>query len=362
MKLLYIIQCLNHGGMEASLFNILDELAPSHEIVVCSLHEPTKANKLRLKTLGVSHFTLGYGPYRGFGSIPQIRKIVGAFSPDAIFSIGHSFAVTSALFFVRDKGIYKEHNIHFHHRGVRPKAFWFLYYLLACNVFNCLTFPSNPNRIEASKYILPIFLKKLHTQYNIVKKKELLPSSCPSLLDCRPTLLRFGFCGWLIDRKRPDLFLDFASRINQIIPGCKFIIAGDGPLLRSLVERVNALGLASHFSFLGVLSKMDDFYNSIDVVCFFSESEAAGLVPLEAFAYRKLLVSSTKNYGLQEYLHDGVNCINVTNHSIDELVVKFNAATLDWSSIVNSGYSTLDCVFTPEAFLRTLTLRSGLLF
>ena len=363
MRILYIIQCLNHGGMEASLFNILDHLSCFHDVLVCSLHEPTAARKRQLQRLGVSYLSLGYGRLKGFSSLYILSKIVKDFSPNAIFTVGHSFAVTLGLACVRDPDIYKEHNIHFHHRGVRPYLFWFIYYLLSCNVYNSLTFPSDPNRREASTYTLSKYRYKLYTQHNIIKiPPHLTRYSSPTVHGSLPSSFRFGFAGWLIQRKRPDLFLDFAYRIHKIYPDAKFIIAGDGPLLPSLIDRLTALGLRDRFHFLGVVSNMDTFFEQIDYLCFFSDAEAAGLVPFEAFAHLKLVISSTKSYGLQNYLQDGVNCINSTNHSIDELVDKFLGYSALHHSLTVSAFHMTRSTFGPAAFFKDLSSRSSLPF
>jgi len=361
MRLLYVIQCLNHGGMETSLFNILEHLSCFHDILVCSLHEPTASRKRQLQRLGVSYLSLGYGRSRGFSSLYRLNKTVENFSPHAIFAVGHSFAVTLGLAFVRNPAIYKEHNIHFHHRGVRPYFFWFIYYLLSCNVYNSLTFPSDPNRLEASSYIFSKYRYKLYTQYNIVKIPARLAGYSSSTVPAsRPSQFRFGFAGWLIHRKRPDLFLDFAIRIHNIYPDAKFIIAGDGPLLVSLVNQVTALGLSEKFQFLGVVSNIEDFFDQIDYLCFFSDADAAALVPFEAFAHLKLVISSTKRYGLQDYLLDGVNCINSTDHSISELVDKFLNYSSVHHSLVESGFHMTRSTFGPAAFFNSLSSRSAL--
>jgi len=363
MKILYIIQCLNHGGMETSLFNILEHLSPSHVILVCSLHEPTAARKLQLQRLGVLYLSLGYGPLKGFCSIFQIIKAIRSFSPDAIFSVGHSIAVTIALSSVRGRSIYKEQNIHFHHRGVRPYLFWFIYYFIACRVYNHITFPSDPNRLEASSYILSRYRNKICTQYNIIN----IPASSARFSSyftkssfCEN--IRFGFAGWLIQRKRPDLFIDFAYKIHSIFPNAKFVVAGEGPLLAGLMKKVSALVLEDSFQFLGVVADMQYFFDQIDCLCFFSDADAAALVPFEAFANRKLVISSTKAYGLQNFLQDGVNCVNVTNHSIDQLVEKFLSYSSIYNLLIDSGYQITSATFAPSTFFKTLTARSSLPF
>lgn len=71
-------------------------------------------------------------------------------------------------------------------------------------------------------------------------------------------------------------------------------IAGDGAERAALEKQARELGLGDRVTFPGWLDSVgkSEFFNSIDVVCLTSESEAQGIVILESFAWRKALIGT----------------------------------------------------------------------
>jgi len=96
------------------------------------------------------------------------------------------------------------------------------------------------------------------------------------------------FAGRLVPIKRPELFLDLAMRLTERLPGEKlnFIIAGDGPLRKSLEKKSleNRSGKAE-ISFLGEQKEMSEIYRRSDLLVLTSEFEGTPNVILEAMAH-----------------------------------------------------------------------------
>ena len=115
------------------------------------------------------------------------------------------------------------------------------------------------------------------------------------------------FLGRVTAQKGPDLFLEAAARVVQVQPGVKFVVAGDGDLLRSTVERAATLGLARHVAFTGFLGPADveRAYAEADVFVLPSLSEPFGLTALEAAA-RGVPVVLTRECGAAEVLPDAL--------------------------------------------------------
>jgi glycogen synthase len=111
------------------------------------------------------------------------------------------------------------------------------------------------------------------------------------------------FLGRVTYQKGPEAFLGAAQRVVDVEPRVKFVVAGEGDLLPSLVERAAALGLARHVHFTGFLDARDveRAYADADVYVMPSVSEPFGIAPLEAAA-RGVPVVLSRRSGVAEVL------------------------------------------------------------
>ncbi|WP_051564614.1 glycosyltransferase [Desulfovermiculus halophilus] len=91
-----------------------------------------------------------------------------------------------------------------------------------------------------------------------------------------------GTCGRLCPVKNYSLFIDMAIRVHQEVPSVRFVLAGDGPEMDVLKERVHGYGLENYFDFLGHMDKMEDFFSRLDVYVNTSLHEGIPLSVLEA--------------------------------------------------------------------------------
>ncbi len=116
----------------------------------------------------------------------------------------------------------------------------------------------------------------------------------------RPLVL---FLGRLTVQKNPWQFLEVANRVRAYRPDAAFAMAGDGPMLPTLIERSCELGLQDTVFFTGKLnqSEVQALYQAADVFVMPSLSEPFGLVALEAIANRTPVIVS-KQSGVAEVL------------------------------------------------------------
>jgi glycosyltransferase involved in cell wall biosynthesis len=87
--------------------------------------------------------------------------------------------------------------------------------------------------------------------------------------------------------KNIDFLLDVADRLRHDLPEMLLLIAGDGPALKDLKQRVATLGIGNNVQFVGYLDRKNelaDCYAAADVFVFASKTETQGLVLLEAMA------------------------------------------------------------------------------
>jgi len=99
----------------------------------------------------------------------------------------------------------------------------------------------------------------------------------------RPMVL---FLGRLAIQKGPLHFLEMASLIHQFRPDVEFVMAGDGHMLPSLIDRTIQMGLEDTVAFAGKVSNTEARNLYAQAACFVmpSLSEPFGLVALEAIA------------------------------------------------------------------------------
>ncbi len=230
--------------------------------------------------------------------------------PNHIFVVGHSVSNLISCFLLKHNSV--ELNIHYHHNGTRPKIFWFLFYKFTNYVVNSITFPSKFTLEEAIS-IVPFIKKKAFINYNPIDlqtSKNKFPPEDKIII---------GAAGWLIKRKRFDLFIDLATLLLQESNKFKFLIAGDGPEISFLKSRTELYGISNHFNWLGVISDMDNFYSKINLFVFFTDADSAALTPFEAMSYDVPVVASCKYYGFYDLLKNSKAIYIQNNHNLDEI-------------------------------------------
>jgi len=91
-----------------------------------------------------------------------------------------------------------------------------------------------------------------------------------------------GFVGHLVPQKQPQLAIEALASIHDRGRDVHLVIAGDGPMRRSLERLVETLGLTSSVSFLGHRDDVESIYKGVDVVLITSAHEGVPGVAIEA--------------------------------------------------------------------------------
>ena len=121
----------------------------------------------------------------------------------------------------------------------------------------------------------------------------------------RPVLL---FVGRVAFEKNIGFLLKVLKRVRREIPDVLFMIAGEGPALKSLSHEASAMGLADGIKFIGYLDRhteLNSCYCAADIFIFASRTETQGLVLLEAMAQGTPVVS-TAELGTRDVLQEGL--------------------------------------------------------
>jgi glycosyltransferase involved in cell wall biosynthesis len=323
MKIVNIIQGTDLGGMEQASLRLMVGLKErGHSFEVISLNPVGKLGP-QLAEQNIPVVGLPYLGRGGWCSFLLLRRTLRPVKADAMLMTGHNvmamLAIGNLCHGMRVLAV------HFHHTGVKSPWQWRFIYRIACKHFQAITFPSDFVRHEAEKLYPPV--KSLsHTIFNP------LPSCpVPTVEERNHARLSLGLplgtpvignAGWLIPRKRFDVFLRTARLILQRIPNAMFLIAGDGEERARLEALARELDIAECVRWLGWQKDMSTFYQCLDVMLFNSDFDAAGLAPLEAICYGVPLVASVQQGGLKEILNKSDYGFLIPMHDIGALAEK----------------------------------------
>ena len=320
MKIIILIQCTNLGGMEHNMLLLIDEIKKMNvEVEVVSINPIGKLGEL-LEARGIQCEGSSYlGPW-GVFSILKLHRILASKTADGLLMIGHNLMGELAL-----GKLWKKHrvlSIHFHHKGVKSPLGWRLIYGIAVMKFRAIVFVSKYIMDEAIS--ISSFLAKLSIMVSTPVHAQ-IPFSDHVKIDARRTLgisennIVVGNAGWLITRKRWDVYLAVAAEVLKSDPQIRFLIAGDGPERANLEKQARDLGIADMIIWIGWQSKLLPFYQAIDILLFNSDWDAQARTPLEAMSYGIPLVSSILAGGTQEVIYNDSMGYLIDQHDVGKL-------------------------------------------
>ena len=305
MKILNIIQCTNLGGMEQASLRLMRALQMrGHSFQLISLNPIAGLGPL-LSDAGIPTVGLDYARIGRIKIFFQLRRMVAGANADALILTGHNLAATLALSGIGPKR--RLYAVHYHHEGVMPDWRWRLVYRLALREFQTITFPSDYVRREAEAIYPPV-----QAIAETVRNPQEIPP-LPSKIHAADLRARCGIpdqapvvgnAGWLIERKRFDVFLRAAARIHGDRPDIHFLIAGDGDQRSALEAIASELGIFHCTHFIGWQTDLDPFYAAIDVLLFNSDWDCFPTTPVEAMARGIPVVASLAHGGLGEILYE----------------------------------------------------------
>ncbi|MBI3034389.1 glycosyltransferase family 4 protein [Candidatus Woesearchaeota archaeon] len=170
------------------------------------------------------------------------------------------------------------------------------------------------NKIISHYGIMP---EKVSVVHNAVDHDRSQPSEDSGLKKHSKIVL---FLGRITLQKGPDYFLYAASKILQIEPNVRFIIAGSGDMEQSIIQKSAELGISDKVLFTGFVSGNDvnRAYSMADVYVMPSVSEPFGITALEAMKNNTPVIIS-RNSGVSEVIS---HCLKVDFWDINQLANK----------------------------------------
>ena len=256
----------------------------------------------------------------GFLSLLEMRRILKSKAADGLLMIGHNLMAEIAL-----GSLFRGRSalaLHYHHKGVKPTFVWRIIYKLAARSFNRLLFVSDYIMREALE-IEPIIKDKSLMIGTLIREQAPLSSvekgKSKQELGLVADAFVIGNAGWLIPRKRWDVFLEVAAKVALRVPNSRFVIAGDGPERSSLERRAKELGILPRIHWVGWQKDLDSFYKSLDALLFNSDWDAQPRTPLEAMSYAVPVVASILHGGTREIIaNDGMGIL-LESHDVQKM-------------------------------------------
>ena len=150
------------------------------------------------------------------------------------------------------------------------------------------------NGIECDEFLPDLKISNLRQQWGIT-----------------PEVLVIGAVGRLVWQKGFEYLIQAIPEVVQILPNCRFLIVGEGPLRKTLEELATSLNVTEKVIFTGFTSDIKQVMANVDLLVIPSILEGFPMVTLEAMAMQKPIVA-THIPGIIEQISDGEEGILVS--------------------------------------------------
>jgi glycosyltransferase involved in cell wall biosynthesis len=318
--ILHILQCTNLGGMEHAALRSMENLRAHGVRFRLATPRPFGPGAAAFRAFDPNMRDFSYRGRFGWRDFPAFRRHIRSLVEGCrgIWVTGTCAASLAAIRGLPGPKVLSHHYPHF--EGPFPWLRWRAFYELTCRDLDAVTYPSAFTRDEALR-IAPwlkgravIVRNGCEMRYRDDAERRQARAEARRRLGLPADAFIIGGAGWLIDRKRFDVFLATAQKIAAAIPAAHFVICGDGPLRSALEGQARSLGIADRVFFSGWVQDVNEYYRAWNVVLFVSDGESFGLTPVEAAACGAVIVASVRYGGLGEFLADGENGFLFRNH------------------------------------------------
>lgn len=321
LDVLKILQCTNLGGMEQTAYDLLDGLSKTPEnrfhVMTPRPFGPGKGRLARIDSKARDFVYRGKFGWRSFRSFHREVKIL-AEQVDTVWVTGTCACSLAAIRKLPNRKIFGHHFHHFQNKSSRFQ--WAGFYNLLCRNIDLITYPTDFTRNEAIS-IAPWLKSKSQVvrygypvYYTGEEDRIQLQQNARRSLNLPEDAFIIGNAGWLIARKRFDVFLHTAQRFAELNPLAFFVICGGGPLEGELKALAEKLGIADRVRFAGWISDLVPYYRAWDVCLFNSDFDALGRTPMEAASHGCLVVASVLYGGLREFYRTAEDGILLDKH------------------------------------------------
>ena len=320
-----LLQCTNLGGMENVSYSLFEQLQSRGFKVKIATPRPWGPGKPRVLGIDPEAQAFNYRGKFGWRTFPTFQRharSVGK-SSGKIWVTGTCVSCLSAARLTGKKILLSHHYHHFENRLSRMR--WTAFYLAFGLRLDGITFPTEFTRNEAL-IIAPWLEAKTHVvrngfdlHYETEAQRLELKRAARSLLGIPQDAFVVGNGGWLIPRKRFDVFLQTARCLSQRVPNAWFCLCGGGPEEIRLRRLAEELGISDKVRFTGWVQDLSQYYRAWDALLFNSDFDTLPCTPMEAASHGCVCVASCLYGGLSEFIKDGQTGFLLTQHDPEKL-------------------------------------------
>jgi glycosyltransferase involved in cell wall biosynthesis len=325
LQVLKILQCTNLGGMEQIAYRLLRELTASGWSFRLASPRPLGEGAKLIEDICPDPASFRYRGRFGWRDLPSYRRYIQSVATevDAIWLTGTCAASLAAIRGSEPRKLLSHHYHHF--EGVGSRLRWSSFYHLLCRQLDAITYPTDFTRNEALS-IAPWLREKSHVvryghpiRYHSEEERLSLRRAAREHLGLPEDAFVVGNAGWLVRRKRFDVFLQTAARVVERVPQAVFVICGGGELEAKLKAQVHSLGLGQRVRFQGWVKNLAPHYQSWDVCLFNSDFDTLPCTPIEASTHGCPVVASLIYGGLNELIDHQETGILLDRHNVQAL-------------------------------------------
>lgn len=300
LKVLHIVPGIPFGGMQKIAAELAaEQKARGLDVKFLMVYDSPPLASL-LKQFEVPLFTVG-GTRPSVRAAREFKKMLREAAPDLVHLHG-GLLWTNLLGLIGKQcpWIYHAHNYPAHPTGWRGR-------LLKAVNGRLIDAVIGVSRSVSGEYEQELQGKcPVYTVYNGIRLPANAGNNRP---DKRSVTPQFGMATRFALDKGIFEFIDVAVEIARRLPTAEFVLAGDGPLLPMVKERVGQLGLQKKFKFLGYVNDMDQFWKSLDVALFTSPKEPFGLRLIEPMLYQIPVAAHLTGAGSDEIIEEDKNSV-----------------------------------------------------
>ncbi|MBD5171806.1 MAG: glycosyltransferase family 4 protein [Bacteroidales bacterium] len=292
MKVLIGISCLLEGGTEIQTLSLAKALLKGgYDVKVVCYFEHTTQMVKRYEEFGIDVFCLNPDGIRPTGIRKMalnlwrgLKRVVREVRPDAVHIQYMTPGALAAMIFKAlgvEKVIATSHTSADIYSGGGIKAIRLLSrYLLSG--FQCISLAAEESYFGTSTYFSGKLLRHF-TIYNALPEHITIRERDETE---RKNVLTIGVVSRLEEIKGMDLVIPAFKKVLRKYQDIRLVIAGDGSLRKRMESDAEDSGIKEKVLFLGRIAqeKLNEVYDSIDILLVPSRSEGFGLTALEGMA------------------------------------------------------------------------------
>jgi len=298
---------LDCGGLERIVLDLaaLGTKCAQEVGVICLERPGTLANQA--EALGARVFCAHKGPGIRPKTVARLRRFFGEAQPDIIHShhiAALFYAGPAAVRFRNARIVHTEHGRYYDSRrrtrwlGRIAAQFASRFFCVSRDIADAVV----AHRVAPHRKVVVIpngidtaLLARRDRSTSIELRRSLgIPDSAPVI----------GTVGRLNEIKRHDMLLRAFAKVRSVVPDCRLVIVGDGPLMSDLRALAQALDVDRACHFAGYQTDMVRYYHTFDVFALTSRSEGMPLAVIEACAAGVAVVAARVG-GVPEIIEDG---------------------------------------------------------